>query len=406
MCIYCHTLAMDLNRSAHPRVQAFLSYTIHMTLSLVVNSLAPLLVVLQARFGLSVEESGILPTVLTLAVPAGTLSTGVFIARVGHARSLTLGLSIALSGVLLYFFAGSVGIMMVAVGLWGFGTGVSFTSVAAVFSHLPEKHQNYGVYHGFFGIGGMIGPFFVGLAIKNGFSELYFFALYGAMLLSIILWLMVGKPIANVRYLKESSNDSDQHPTKVRSPLLSIVAISSLLISIIYTGMEAGSATWSGNLFIDYFSTSADAAAFNLSLFWALFTVSRLVTDPLRKLLKSDMVLLLISVFASLAAALGLVIGQQSWLFPLLGLVYGPVFPIMQKYSTAQLPKSSHGSYSGLLYGSGGLGAMVTINIMGALSPRGMENSYAVIIVSASLLAIAALILAWDKKRKSSAAPK
>jgi fucose permease len=163
-----------------------------------------------------------------------------------------------------------------------------------------------------------------------------------------------------------------------------------------YAPLEATMAAWATTYLGDK-GVSEGSASGLLSVFWLLFTGSRLVTAfALPKGSEATLVLALSALCIGVWTAVvfsrrrGMAIGSVV----VAGLVFGPIFPTIMALLLGHFPKSLHGRAVGLFFAIGGLGWTAVPMLIGAYAQRtSVQRGFVMAAASAVGLCAIALIL-------------
>jgi fucose permease len=340
----------------------------HFLFALAVITPQPLLPRFQETLGLSIFESSSIPVTLTLAVMTANIFAGFLIARLGQRRLWEFAALAGIVGSLIVWLTASYIGLLAGLVVIGLGIGTAFTSMTTIYASLPEKMQNFGVYHAFFGLGGMAAPAVGGFWIAAGLSIFQLYLVYAGLFFLLLILVASGKSLKNTRY---ESVTLKEMISVVVSP---VVRIGILAVGL-YAAVEIGLTTWAANMSVDGYGLSEPAGAAVLSVFWLLFTVSRVFSDNLAERFGP-----MNYVFATAMLAAGLialwVTGLHPWLLASLGLFFGPMFPIVQKYINSHLPAHQKGLFNGVTYAATGVAGSTVISLMGSLAELRMAFAF------------------------------
>jgi DHA1 family quinolone resistance protein-like MFS transporter len=353
--------------------------------SLLANSVPPLLPLLQTNFQLSLFESSILPMAITAFILVSNIVMGMVISFVGQKRVLILATLFSLVGFLLGYFAESFPVMLIAFSVLGFGLGTGFTGLTTIFSSLPEKLQNYGLFHGFFGLGGIIAPIHISFWLNRGYGFNTVFFVYALLFTAFLITILLSKDIKNLTYKAHKVGH------KLKSFSSPFIVVGLLLLGL-YAAVEVGGTTWSINFVQMRYQFDYNSAAFVLSGFWFAFTISRFLADSITKR---------IGVFPYLCLNLGIAMivlflwisGVSPYLFIPFGFTIGPVFPVVQKYINSHLAEEQKGFFIGISYAVTGVFATLIIPLMGAIGEFRIWLFYLPSLIILGILIILARIL-------------
>ena len=347
-------------------------------LSMAAVSIPALITTFQKEYNLTIAQSAIIPIISTI----GGFITNIIIAsvsaRMGLKRLNLYFLFIGLSACTILAFSSNIYLFLVGITLIGISTAFGLTNTSTIFAHIDLKYQNYGVFHAFFGVGGIIAPAIVSFLLKHNFSYRYIYYLLMVLFLSFIGFVATSKLIENKKYdnikLKEAF-----------SILRKSFILPVLIIIVLQAGSEQGIVIWSGNLFDDVLGYSTQSASLFLSFYWIVFTASRLlmqfVEKPLGKLNTVKLSIAFVVIFLAL-----LLLTDLPVFFILLATVMAPVFPLMQKYSAQKLPPREVGLFNGMVFAFTSIGNVIIAGSMGGLGDYNLKLSYLIPIFGALII--------------------
>ncbi len=239
-------------------------------ISMVSNTIAPILTTIQSNFGISPAVSSILPSSSTLGSLLINFIGGFFIASFGIRSSFKLSLIFLILGSLLFYSFLNFFVVAIATFLLGLAMGGIFMSMTSVFAHLDPKLQNYGFFHACFGFGGILAPIVVYIFLVFNFPLRYIYLIYSVI--GILFFIFFSKKFENIKYEKTNFGH-------FRRLLKQTNVLVSLFIFFLYSGTEISFITWQGNLFTNGFGYSKEIASIFLSGFWVLYTLTRVFTE-------------------------------------------------------------------------------------------------------------------------------
>ncbi|SHF04010.1 Fucose permease [Marinitoga hydrogenitolerans DSM 16785] len=335
--------------------------------ALFINSISPLMTTFQETFNISISQSSVLPFSNTLGNIIFATIAGFIISKIGLRKSLYNAFLFQISSLLVFIFSKNLYGLMLALFLTGGGLGQVFSVTTSMYDHLPENMQNYGLFHAFFGLGGIIGPLLVSIFLKYHINYKILFFIYLIIFISLFLYITIKKIPKNIKYKSFS----------IKEGLITLrkrIVLISMIMLIIYAGIEIGSITWAANLFKGYFNYSKDISALFIGLFWIAFTLGRIITDKLYNIFGKN-TSLYIPLFASFSLLLIFIL-KSPFLFILYGLFLGPIFPATQKYLNNKLSHREVGLISGLIFAGTGIGSMLITTTMGIVADKNLFISY------------------------------
>jgi MFS family permease len=286
----------------------------------------------------------------------------------GIKRILLIGIFAGAVASIVAFFSPSFALLTIAYIAYGFAIGAAFTSLTTLYSHLPEKYRDFGLFHAFFGIGGIIAPLITGFVQDRGMDFHLIFMLYAILMLASFFVFLWAPGIENRTY--KNGNMGAMMKT-----LLGPLLIMGIAVMGTYAATEIGIVTYAGNQHISTYQTSPAQASWVLSGFWVLFTFARVITDPLARRFGTQK-LVMAMVALALVALIGWIFGAGLWTFLIIGLALGPIFPAMQKFINNHLPDEKKGLFNGGTYASLGAITSLVLPLMGSLGEGGIQRAF------------------------------
>jgi len=235
-------------------------------IALLLNTFPALMTEFQSFFSMSVGKSGIIPFFSS----AGTISANIIaiylLARKGTKVGLKAGFFTAFLGLslasYLNFYSLLAGIFFLSMTF-----GLIMTSLATTYSHLPLKHQDFSMYHAFFGIGGLVAPFVVKYFLSRGYTYNYVYLSYFSVFFIVVL-LFYLNPFEN--YKTEGYSFAD-----LKKALLEKRIVVLVFLLAFYAASEMSVVVWTGNFYKSVHKIGIEKYSMVLSLFWLIFTISR-----------------------------------------------------------------------------------------------------------------------------------
>lgn len=357
----------------------------HFLFALILTSIPSLLAVFQQEFSIGIFQSSLLPLSINFSVMIANLFMGFLIAHIGQKSVLLAAVGIQFAGLAIVSFAPAFLMVLFGFLFVGFATGAVFTALSTIYAELPDRYQNFGLYHAFFGVGGIVAPIFTSFWLEKAQSFRGLFAFYSFAFLLLFIMLAGSREIKNLKFREFLLKDMFKTMT---TPFILI----GMAVFGMYAAAEIGSATWSVNSGMSIFGLGLRQANYLLSAFWVSFTFSRLITDPLARRLGALRLILLSGVVAATAVSMW-ISGFSPLVFPVLGLALGPVFPAFQKHMNGKLPREKRGLFNGLTYLGTGISAMFFVPLMGAIGEYSLALAYLTVLGTLSLMFILVLVI-------------
>lgn len=367
------TLSGMSNKAQSPsptnfRAVQFLVLGAQFIFALAANTIQPLLPTIQEELGLSIFASSALPTIYTVSLAFTNLAVGFFIGKLGIKRMILGAGILGVLASLLAFLSPSFAVLTLAYIAYGFAIGSAFTSLTTLYSHLPERYRDFGLYHAFFGIGGIVAPLITGFVQNRGLDFHLIFLVYLILMFVSFLVFLLFPGLENRKYQNGSMGS-------MVKTLLGPLLIMGIAVMGTYAAAEIGIVTYAGNQHIGTYSTTPAQASLVLSGFWVVFTLSRFITDPLARRFGTK-TLVLACVGIAFLALIGWILGAGVWTFLVIGLALGPIFPAMQKFINNHLPDEKKGLFNGGTYASLGAITSLVLPLMGSLGEGGIQRAF------------------------------
>jgi len=353
-------------------------------LGVAISLLGPSLPALAERTGIALSQAGVFFTLFS----AGSVLATFFVARFNdrpERHLLVIGGVLAM-GLAFWLIAGSDSFAQAAVGVTLSGLAMSTVGTApnAIMADLYRGRagQALNALHVIAGVGAFVGPLVVAAAIRMGSDYRLAYRLAAAVMLSVCLLWLVGRPPRPER--------GETHQT----PLLDRFMLPLALLfglAMLYTGTEQVLGGWLFTYARDATAMAAATASLIASLFWLAILLGRLAAVRLLGRM-SNAGLLRMCVLVG-AAGVGVILLSRN--LPVLlwagvatvGFGFGPVFPTTLALSSELTPGRA-GAVGSIVVASGSVGAMVLPWTAGALIPSiGIGGS-----IAATLLPLTAML--------------
>ncbi len=341
--------------------------------ALLANSIAPLMPIFQEKLNATVAFSSFIPVVNTAGTTIFSFIISFFINKLGLKRTYFIGYTFLLFSLLILSFFESLNFILIGVFLMGAGLSIVFTSSTTFLSHFEDP--KFGVFHGFFGLGGILSPMFVSFFFKSSISYKYLYLVYLSFGVFLLVWNI------NMKFPDIKINENSFSKSK---PYLKPLFYITVLSLFFYSASEISTITWAPNLFLEFGFTKQQAALF-LSIFWGVFTFSRFLMDFQLKLVNYRFYVLTITSLSFIFLSL-LIVLKMPFLFYLFGLSMGAIFPLIQRNANIKLDKSEVGFLNGITYSATGIGSLLFISIMGYISKFSIRAMFVVPIIGLAVV--------------------
>lgn len=310
---------------------------------------------MQATFGVTLDALGILLTAFMVGRLVASFTSGVITNRTGVGRFLLMGHLITCAGLLGHAVAPTWPSLVLAGGALGFGAGV----VVAGFNTYVAANYSAGRLNWLnacFGLGQTLGPLLVTLiAVNLGFSWRWS---YGSVLVlqSVsLVFLLLTLPQWRLR-----SGDATASPdVSMRDTLRRPYVWLSMALVFVYGGAEVGGGQLTSSLFTDGRGIDVQTTGLWISIYWASFTVGRVLMGALVDRI-SNTALLRLSMLGAIAGA-GLIWWNPLTLVSFLGLAFmglsfATIFPTIAARTPDRVGIAHAANTMGFQIGASGLG--------------------------------------------------
>ncbi|HUQ19331.1 MAG TPA: MFS transporter [Gemmatimonadaceae bacterium] len=356
-----------------------------LTFGIVLTVLGAVLPSVIERFGIDKAQAGSLFLLMTLAILAASLVFGPMVDRYGYKGMLLLATALIAVGLEGIAFAGSLGILRVAIVLIGFGGGIINGGTNALVADISseEKNANLNLLGVFFGIGA-VGVPFVLATLGESFAHSTLIAAVGALVLIPLLVIAVtefpapkqaqGFPIAAAGRL-------------VRDPLLLMMGFMLFLES----GMEITVGGWTSTFVNEELAVPARRALVILSLYWLGMMLARLALGTFLKTVPPARAMF-VCIVVGLAGALVLLFTREPQIAAIsvfmLGVGFAATFPTVLGFVGERYANLSGTAFS-LVIAMALCGGMLMPWLAGVIgASKGMRESFVIVPVALVLLAL------------------
>ena len=359
-------------------------------ISIAAVSIPALITTFQKEFDLTIAQSSIIPIIGTLAGFITNILLASVSAKMGLKKLNLYFLTIGLIASATLAFSNNIYVFLFGIILVGITTAFGLSNTSTIFAHLDIKYQNYGVFHAFFGIGGIIAPAIISFLFLHNISYRYIYYLLILLFAGSIIFVATSNLIKNRKY--ENIKIKEAFGIIRKSFVLPV-----LILVAIQAGNEQGIVMWSGNLFGDVLNYSAESASLILSFYWIVFTSTRLLIQFIENRIgKLNTVKLSIAMVVSFLSLL--LITNKSIFFVLTAAALAPVFPLMQKYSAQKLPPREVGLFNGMVFAFASMGNVIIAGSMGMIGDHSIKFSFLIPVVGAIIIMVILFHLTKLKK--------
>ncbi|MEQ9030804.1 MAG: MFS transporter [Aggregatilineales bacterium] len=330
---------------------------------------------METTFGVELDSLGLLLGAITVGRLIATFANGYVIGNYGIGRVILAAVLISMVGVFGYMTSPTFGILLIAGLIVSFGNGIIDAGMNTFVSAYYGKGQ-LNFLHAFFGVGLTIGPLLVTFSIitLDGSWRLAYSAvllvqviLLIAVVVTFRLWRM---PEATIEYDEQGAV---RKAATVRESLMVPAVLLSMALFFVYGGIEVGAGQLSNSLFTESRGISEETASFWISLYWASFTIGRILTGIIGDRISNNS-LMRLSIFGTIGGALFLSIqGASIFSFlglALLGFALAPMFATLISDTPRRVGMRHVANAIGFQIGFAGFGAAVLPGLAGIFASR------------------------------------
>ncbi len=323
------------------------------------------------HFSLSFTEIGLIT--LTFQLTASLLQpfVGFYTDRKPRPMSLVLGMSFTFMGLLLFSFAGSFPVLLVAVGLVGMGSSIFHPESSRV-AHLASGGKK-GLAQSIFQVGGntgsALGPLLAALIVMPYGMRGVTWVSAAALIGMFLLW-QIGRWYSNHLYLKRANGSAGQAVQKRELSKGKILFALSILLVLIFSKYFylASMTSYFTFFLIDKFGITAQQSQLYLFAFLAAVAVGTIIGGPLGDKFGRKYVIWL-SILGAAPFTMMLPYASLFWtvvLAVVIGVIIASAFSAILVYATDLVPGkvgTIAGLFFGFAFGLGGLGSAVLGNL-------------------------------------------
>jgi fucose permease len=327
---------------------------------------------MQVTFNVDLDALGVLLLAFTSGRLLMAFSCGWLIGRVDIGRTLLLGATLSICGVLAGALAPAWAFMLVSAFVAAMGAGLidaGMNTFAA--AHYGKGPMNW--LHAFFGVGLTIGPLLVTFFVVN-LDQTWRLA-YGtiavlqggfvvALLLTFRQWRMPE--------IDEADLDENNRSTATIAQSLAVPAVLvSIMMFAIYGGLEISTGQLTNTLFIDSRGVTQEVSSFWISLYWLSFTIGRMIIGSIGDRITSVR-LMRLSMGGALLGTLMLWLNFTNMVgflgLALLGFSLAPMFATFINDTPRRVGKRHVANAIGFQIGFAGLGGAMLAGLAGLLA--------------------------------------
>lgn len=323
---------------------------------------------IRETFGLSVDAIGLVLVFATTGYMIASFFNSQLVRKLGVGKLLAIS-CFATGGTLLVYANTPIWPLFVLVAFVG-GLGAGAID-AGLNTYIAQNHSESVMQwlHAFFGIGITLGPIIMtmGLRFLNSWRPGYLAVGIAQICLAIVFFI-------TRRTWPESSQQAmdDQVPeASIRETFGQFGAILSMIMFLVYTGVELSLGLWSYSLLTESRAVAPTIAGFITGSYWAMFTLGRMLGGLYTRKLSVSTVILISIVIALLGSTL-ILLNIGGWLtvagIAIVGFAIAPIFPGMVSDTINRVGKRHESNTIGMQIACAGFGASIMPSLAGVLA--------------------------------------
>lgn len=346
---------------------------------------------MREEFGLPDDGLGILIFTQTLGYVLSSFFSGRVASWLGNGKTYLSSNVMMGVGLLGAFAAPSWAVFLGASFVTGMASGLVDAGLNNyVAAYYGARQMNW--LHACFGLGTTIGPLVMTTVLNASLPWRTGYALSGVLLLLLSLFYLATLRLWRDGTTSTATSERAVQPSMtatLRQPLLWL----SVILFIVYAGMEVGAGDWSYALFTDGRGIAPDTAGLWVTIYWGSFTVGRLLFGVISGRF-TTVSLLRICMAGTVAGAV------LWWLnitdlvgflgLALLGFAQAPLFPLLILDTGKRLGQQHAAHAIGFQVSAAGVGIMILPAVAGLLVAR---TGYEVLTPFFLLLAVLVFVL-------------
>jgi fucose permease len=302
------------------------------------------------EFGLNMTQAGAFHYTTMAAIALAGLLLGSLADRLGHKRTIVLGLALFATGSYLFAlgrtFAAFIALLAVsgmAIGIFKIG---ALALIGDISTSTTEHTKTMNAVEGFFGVGAIIGPAIVTSLLAGGLSWKWLYVIAASLCVVLLLMALL------VRYPQATKPMGESIDLGSTLRLLgNPFALAFSVGAFMYVAVECAVYVWMPTLLASYTGSAGLVASYALSIFFVLRASGRFIGAWMLGRFDWTAVTALFSL-AILGCFVGSVaggVGFAVWLLPLSGLFMSVLYPTLNSKGISCFPKSQHGVAAGVI---------------------------------------------------------
>jgi len=356
----------------------WLTYLMFMMFAMTTDAVGEIIKEVMKQFSLSMTAAGLLHYGPMTAIALGGILLGFLADKFGRKKTIILGLSLFAINSFLFLLGNTFAFFLSLLIISGFAIGIFKTAALALIGDITNSTKEHtstmNLVEGFFGVGAIVGTFFVSYLVSKGIDWKYLYV-FAAILCLVLIGLAL-----SVTY-PETKKVTDQK-SGLRNTIKmtkDYYALGFSLSAFLYVAVESAIYVWMPTLLANYTGDFILAATYSLSIFFILRAAGRFLGAYIMSRYNWTWALTLFSA-AIFICFIGSIVGKIEWaviLLPLSGLFMSVIYPTINSKGISCFPKAQHGAAAGIILFFTAAGAAFGPLSMGALSDSMGGNALA-----------------------------
>jgi fucose permease len=349
---------MDNNR----RFIVLGNYFGFVVMGMIVISFGAIMPDIRSTFDLSYEQGGLMLSIFSLSYLLNGLLGGVLSDRIGLKKTITLGNSLYVVGLLGIAASNSVWMLFLGIGITGMGWGYCNTAINVLINEISDGDGNaMSLLHMSFGIGAFVIPLIFSIFLRLDMTWQHMMAFLAFMaLIALILsgWMDIPRKTKSELKVRRDKG-------KRSWPMMLLF----MGILFFYVGSENAFSGWMVTYLTTAVSFSESGAQNMLSTLWLMVIVGRIVSGKVSRSVSPATLTFFMSLGALLAMLL--FIGTSSpyaigLSIVMVGLMFSGIYPLTMANANSIIKGSA--TSSAIVIAGGGLGSTILPYVTGKIA--------------------------------------
>lgn len=345
---------------------------------------------IRTTFGLPLDALVALLISSTVGFVIGSITAGQMMAWIGIGRFLLLTNLLVAAGMVGYAIAPSWWLLVAFGMLTGWGGGAIDTGLN-IFVAATRTVRTMNWMHAMFGVGATIGPLLMTAVVGVGVGWRAGYVIVALVHLSLGLAFLPILRQMDFRGLASgpAGGGTSAGPESPVATLRLPIVLLSILLFLLYTGVESTTGQWSFSLFTEERGMSTVLAGLLTSVFWGMLTIGRILFGAAADRIGVQRLLRLSMIGAVLSAGLFLLRSPVASFISigLMGLSLAAIFPTLTSDTPHRAGLGHAANAIGFQTGAASVGFAVLPGVAGFMAARlGLEVLGPYLVVTATLM--------------------